>query len=380
MAKNSKLWEGIAVRDLTAKDFRLFEEGQEQTVQSVRLELPSFRIVQDNLGKHPVIVGSGGGLWDYPDYPMTDLNVWLAWPQYVIAYVPPASTPGSCHQIQVKVGRPNLVVWAGSEYCNTKHSASDPLNGTEFGRQLEAALSSPKEGKINLALQVASFYNDPGTARVYITLQYPWKSLKHEFKDGTLYATIGALVMVYNKDGTLAARYSDFACCDYGNQKDPSSNAQASEARSNEDSSLLPSRYENQFDLPPGEYDIRVALSDGENFGFQQTPLTVDNYVGKQLALSDVALSRRVRNLSPDSPEVPTQPPDNYRPLVSKGIDFTPTAETRFHKAETLYAYFEVYDPLLPGPAGTTVQAHLRIVNADTREVLTDFQAVNASP
>jgi hypothetical protein len=98
--------------------------------------------VQDNLGKHPETVGSGGGLWAYPDLPKTDLSRWLAWPQYVLTYVPPKSVVGSCHQIQVKVARANLIVWTRNEYCNTPHPASDPLNGTEFGNNLEKAANA----------------------------------------------------------------------------------------------------------------------------------------------------------------------------------------------------------------------------------------------
>jgi len=116
------------VQGLTAKDFHLFEDGQEQAVQSVKREPPAFQVVRDNLGKHPETIGSGGGRWGYPDQPETYPNLWLSWPQYVIAYIPPVSPPASCHKIQVKVGRPNSIVWTSSEYCNTKQSATtDPL-------------------------------------------------------------------------------------------------------------------------------------------------------------------------------------------------------------------------------------------------------------
>src|SRR5208283_1923909 len=379
VAKDSKLWEQIAVRDLTAKSFHLFEDGQEQRIQSVRLEPPSFRIVQDDLGKHPELIGSGGGVWAYADRPLEDLSVWLAWPQYVIAYVPPSSSSGSCHQIEVKVDRPNSVVWARSEYCNAKHSATDPLNGTDFGKQLEAAITSSKEDKIDLAIKVASFRNNNGSDRIYLTMQFPSTSLKHEFKGGMLHATIGALIMIYNKDGTLAARYSDFACCDYGSQEESNSILQTSETRSSEDVSLLPNRYENQFDLPPGEYEIRVVLSDGENFGRQQAALSGPKYDQNLVAMSNVVLCRRVRKLSADSSDIAAQSFESYTPLVSKGVEFTPTAQTRFHKNETLYAYFEVYDPFAR-PMMTTVQAHLRILDASTGKMVTDFEPVSAAP
>jgi hypothetical protein len=354
VAKNSRRWESIAVSNLDAKEFHLFEDGQEMRIQSVKLEPPSFRPVQDSLGKHPEVVGSGGGIWAYPDRPPTDLSVWLAWPQYVLAYAPPASTIGSCHRIDVKVDRANLTVWARSEYCNTKHPSTDPLSGTEFGKQLEAALNSTKENKIDLRLQVASFYNNTDARRVYLALRFPSDSLKHEFKDGTLYATISILVMVNKKDGSLAARYSDFACCDYGNEKQSVSNAQDT-STSAEGRALMPARYETQFDVSPGEYTIRVVLSDGQNFGRQQAQLNVQNPDPNQLIISDIVLSRRVRKLVSAPSESP-QVLENYTPLVSKGIEFTLAADTQFSQSETLYAYFEVYDPPA-GPAPTTVRA-----------------------
>jgi hypothetical protein len=39
---------------------------KEQPVHRVKLEPPTLRVVTDNLGKHPEIIGSGGGVWAYP--------------------------------------------------------------------------------------------------------------------------------------------------------------------------------------------------------------------------------------------------------------------------------------------------------------------------
>jgi hypothetical protein len=43
VAKDSKLWDSIAVGNLDAKEFHLFEDGQEMRIQRVKLEQPSFR-------------------------------------------------------------------------------------------------------------------------------------------------------------------------------------------------------------------------------------------------------------------------------------------------------------------------------------------------
>jgi hypothetical protein len=37
VAKNEKLWDSIAVKDLTEKDFHLFEDGVEQKIQGAKL-------------------------------------------------------------------------------------------------------------------------------------------------------------------------------------------------------------------------------------------------------------------------------------------------------------------------------------------------------
>jgi hypothetical protein len=378
-AKNQKLWDSIVVKNLTPKDFHLYEDGQEQKIQTARLAPPALRVVQDNLGKHPETIGSGGGVWAYPDRPAADQTAWLAWPQYVLAYIPAKSTPGSCHQIQVKVERANLVVWTRSEYCNTLHPAADPLNGTEFGNKLEAALRSASNNHLDLSLNVAAFPDNPDRARVYVNMSFPWQSLAHEFRDGTLYATIGSLVMVSKKDGTLAARYSDFACCDYGNQQAPKEDAQAATPLSAGTSGLIPDRYETQFELPPGEYDIRVVLSDGVNFGVQKTSLTVENYDSSKLGISDVVLSRRVRKVSTNATEEPAQVTESYTPLISKGVEFTPTANAQFWPDDTLFVYLEINNPLLAGQQGANVQANMRIVDAKSGAVVSTFAPVDTA-
>jgi hypothetical protein len=379
IAHDPHFWDSIAVRGLAAKDFHLFEDGQPREILSVAFEAPDFSIVQDNLGKHPEIIGTGGGRWMYPDLLAADSSVWLPWPQYVIAYVPSVSPAGSCHQIQVKLARPNLIVWARSEYCNTPHPASDPLNGTEFGKQMDDDLTSAQESKIDLKLQAVALSGNTDDARVNIHLAFPSTSLKHEFKNGTLYATIGASGVVYNKDGSVAARFSDFACCDYGNSSKPSSGVQREENLPDQEAAMIPNAYETQMNLPPGEYDIRVVLSDGEKFGRKQIPLIVQNPDQKQPTISEIALCRRIRKVPTDSTETPVKLPGSYTPLVTRGVEFTPTADPHFKRTEMLYAYFEVFDPRVSAQNATKLTAHLKIVDAQTGVLRTEFGPVDAA-
>ena len=46
----AQLVDTLAIRGLSVKDFHLFEDGQQQTVQSVAPEAPGFSMVRDNFG------------------------------------------------------------------------------------------------------------------------------------------------------------------------------------------------------------------------------------------------------------------------------------------------------------------------------------------
>jgi hypothetical protein len=375
MAKDAKLWDDIVVKSLTAKDFHLYEDGQVQKIQRVNLEPPAFRLLQDNLGKHPEIVGSGGGVWGYPDLAKTDLSVWLAFPQYVLSYVPPRSAPGSCHQIQVQVESTKLTVWTRSEYCNTAHPASDPLAGTEFGKKLEAAAGTATQNGIDLQMRSAVFADHTGGARVYVWSSFPWQSLAYKIVNGTLQATIGSLVLLYRKDGSVAAKYSDFACCDYGEKSPPDEMAPAADTLPTAGRAMIPDRYATQFSLPGGEYDLRVVVSDGVHFGVQHAPLTVPSYEAGELTISDIAVCRRVRKVSPES-EQGRRVAVSYAPLVSNGVEFTAAANPQYWPDQMLFAYFEVNKPTVEA-SGAKVQANLRIVKQDSGAIVDRFEPLD---
>ena len=143
----------------------------------------------------------------------------------------------------------------------------------------------------------------------------------------------------------------------------------------------LPTRYETQVDLPAGDYDLEVVLNDGWNFGRAKMPLTVEPYDGKQLALSSVALCKSLRSAAVAAKEnAQADFAPQYVPLVSKDILFSPSGDTGFAKGESLFAYFEVYEPQLTENAAAPVSVHLRILDASTSKVKEDFAAIDAAP
>jgi len=163
-------------RRFAPQAFHVFQDGKEQTIQKVTAQHTTICTwAQDSVGEHCEYSDTPTGKWRIPDegtpgIPPPEMHF------YVIAYAPAPSPDGSCHRIEIKVDRPNSRVYARSQDCNTKHSPSDPLNGTSFGKQLET-------------------------------------SLNRQWWNGQPYATIGTLGTIYGKDGMLAARFSGLGCC-----------------------------------------------------------------------------------------------------------------------------------------------------------------------
>jgi hypothetical protein len=360
------------VPDLAPKDFRLVDDGVEQTIQSVAREHWHWWDLFDNYGGHSEYSGTPTGKWSTSDFDSSVSWYWspLAVESYVIAYVPPQSPKGGCHKIKISVDRPNLTVYHRSEYCNVQHAPSDPLEGTKFGMRMEGDSLSAGKAKIAILAKSGLFFADSGSMRVDLVLEFPWNSLNREWRNGDLLATIGVLGMVYRKDGTLATRFSDQACCPRDTPLGHASSVLDIDW-SNNDKYNIPTRYETQTDLRSGEYDLRVVLSDGKNFGRLNIPLTIESYDKQPLDLSSVALCKRFHKVDPPSYTEGILP-SKFVPLVSKGMEFTLAADTTLKKRDPLFAYFEVYAPSRSGGAAANVQFQLRITSVETSEVKID--------
>lgn len=366
-----------AIFGLTVSDFQVFDDGKQQPILNVTMQKRQY--VWDfrfNKGFHDEFIGPGGGKWTSAEWPQGLASV-IGEPYYLIAYALPESPEGSCHQVKVTVNRSTALVTARREYCNVRHSASDPLNGTGFGKQLEKDLASPKGGKVDTSLLAVPYYSDAESAHVHIALDWPWKSLQRDLPQ-----KIGIVGIVSKNDGNLVTRFSDLREF-IGDEKDKSLRESLSY-----NINMRVTRYERQLSLPPGEYVLRVDLSDGTKFGRAEVPLTVELYGRKALGLSEVSLCKQIQDASGYSPQNPAQlpgtwrgePPGSYVPLISKDIEFKPSADTRFKRGDNLYAYFEVYEPSLLMQPPATVEIQMRILDQKTGKLMSDSQPIDATP
>jgi hypothetical protein len=67
-------------------------------------------------------------------------------------------------------------------------------------------------------------------------------------------------------------------------------------------------------------------------------------------------------------------------PLVSKGWEIIPTADTAFKQAEFLTFYAEVYSPVQAASQVRTVQVHMRIADERTGQVVKELRPLDTAP
>jgi hypothetical protein len=385
---NFRSWEAIPVRNLTAKDFEVFEDGERQMIESVTPAPPPGPFLRDKVDQY---VGPGRGIWTVPEESVlrpdaketknTGIHIEVnlpGWPGYVLAYAPSPSSSGKCHQVAVKVNRRDSLVVSRSEYCNVP-GAADPLAGTKVGKRLTSELVSAKKSKIPLYAAVFAPPASAGASRVRVFLEFPQKPLElHGVDCAAATGIVDVLGMVYSGDGALAAHFSDSKDLPAG---DPTSVGESfGQAVAGESCIIaVPTRYETQLELPAGEYDLRIAYSERGKFGRAEAHFVVEPYDGKYLATSSIALVRHYLDMPTEVRAVATRLPSAFTPLVSKGVDVTPAANANFPANEPLYFHFEVYEPLPTSTEPVKVQVQMRIVDAKSGRAVKNLQPVDAA-
>lgn len=360
------------ITGLSAKDFHVFEDGVEQRVESVAVEQAPVWVVADNVSRHEEYSCTPRGIWACSD--VQELRTGSAGlHMYLISYVPAPSTEGSCHRIKVKVHHnPRATVYARDQYCSINNFSFDSLNGSELGKRLEDVANSGQSVRLPLSVQAGSFRSNSEANRVAIAVEFPWRTLERESDGCFLHASVRLLGLVYKQDGTLVTRFSDIAC--YGTGKTVRFESGPPECGNNKSTYEfmdIPTRYETQVDLLPGDYDLKVAITDGTKFGHVEIPLNVDNYGRNALGVSGVVLCKRFRQPVDRSGGQASVAPQ-YSPLISKGVEFTPTGDTRFGKGDRLIAYFEIYPSKLAGTGTSNVQFRMRVTNVKTGDLKKD--------
>lgn len=312
--------------------------NMQQQMDRMRMIIPPM---QDNATANQQVLyalatGTGG-------FPIINSNDFLAGlnkisaelnEYYVVGYVPPSQDhDGSFHSIKVKVDRKGVEVRSRSGYYDTK--GSDVLKDKPEGKTLEAQAASPQEGDFSVSISTPYFYTEPNVARVNVALVAPAGTFDFQKDKGKFHSKVNILGIAYREDGGVAARFSDTMPLDL-------------EKKEMKEFTKGDFHYQNNFDIAPGKYTLKVVLSaGGQKFGKLETPLSIEPYTGKKFQLSGIALSNTVVPVSQVAGDLDQELMEERTPLVVANAQIVPSADNRFKRGDRIAFYCEVYEPAL---------------------------------
>jgi VWFA-related protein len=275
---------------------------------------------------------------------------------YALGFQPAELADGNCHSLRVDVPGKGLEVQARGSYCNEK--AADLLAGKAQGAALEASVGGAAAGNAAASMEVPYFYSSPGVALVDLAMQMDLGRLKFtKQKNGKLHAELDLVGVAYGADGGVVTKFSDAVSLDFETP---------AEAESVRD---YPYRYERQFRLPAGRYNVRVAFgSGGENFGKAEAPLTIDPWDGQRLTLSAIALARGAHKVPDLTSDLDPSLLEGHKDLIAKSIEVYPSGSNNFRDSEPCIGYLEIQDPLLAGPNPPSYSIGVRVLDRRTGE------------
>ena len=397
-------WPRLAVHNLSRNDFSVFQDGKQQRIESftIKRQNDDPPILSDNLGKYREFLGIGGGTWAAMLWEGADRDVAVFPSQlgYEIGYTPSSYSDGVCHRIQITVTRPDFLVFNRSEYCDASDNrGANPLQGMVLGKRILSDLHEQKRSQMSLNVAAIPVFADNGATRVRIVLDYASKSvLKSCYSDTNRIGLVGTF---WDDRGRDALRFGDLAAQDWDRNFFTGPIWEKLGARFVHGRCVFrsPFRYETQVAIPPGKYRLQVGLMDGKTFSRAEVSVSIPKYRGGQLSLSGIALARRFRDIKTEPPaespisfpprklddlpmrraKSPIALPQNYAPLVSDGVEVTPTANTKFDRNGPFCFFFQIYEPLRPKEAQVKVEAQLRIVDAKTGNVVSQIKPIDAA-
>jgi VWFA-related protein len=275
--------------------------------------------------------------------------------RYVLGFTPVESPDGSCHSLRVQTTRSGLEVRARNAYCNVK--APVQLAAKAEGKALEERVTGPPAGSAAASMELPYFYASPGVALVDLAMEMDLASLKFVKQNGKQHAVLNLAGLAHGADGEVAGRFNDAVPLDFGT-------VQEAEAFLKQ-----PYRYEFQFNLRPGRYNVRVAFgSGGQSFGKVEAPLTIDAWDGQHLALSGIAFASETRKVADLASDLDPSLLEGHKELIARSNEMVPSGSNRLHRSAPCIGYLEIYDSLLAGANPPTFDLGIRVLDRRTGE------------
>jgi hypothetical protein len=268
---------------------------------------------------------------------------------YILGYYSSnAAEDGKYRKIQVKLVGKDLQSNAKVDYRNGYYAGKvfAKFTAGDKERQLEEALTlGDPVSELPLALEVDYFRVAQNRYLVPISLKIP-----------------GSVLALAKKGGKQSTDF-DFI----GQVREQPSGKLVGGVRDNipvklsdSDASQLEHRhlqYDAGLTLPPGKYNLRFLAREnqtGKMGTFETNFVVPDLSVSKDLRLSSVILSSQKEDVKAavGSADNDKRALANH-PLIQNGQKTVPSITRVFRKDQTLYVYFEVYDPAPEGASKT---------------------------
>jgi VWFA-related protein len=277
---------------------------------------------------------------------------------YSLAFYPPQEGARTdFHQLKVQVKRPGITLKYKQGYSletpatATAASLMPQIPGAEaralaagalIAREPEIGASDASSPKLAASMQLPYFYTAPNVAVVDLGLQIAATGLK-----ANQHAELTVDAVASRSDSGVAARFTDAVKVDSVTKS--------------------PYRYEHQFRLAPGSYNVRVAFSFGEEAsGKAEMPLTIDAWDGQHLALSGVALARDTRKVTDLASVLDSASLEGRKALIARSVEIIPAGSSRFRRGEPCFAFVEIYEPLLAKPNPPKISLQIRVLDRQT--------------
>jgi len=256
---------------------------------------------------------------------------------YEIAYPPKSEREdGHFRKIEVKLARTGLRVETRGGYFAVPDTGTHPPTPAEVAG-LRALDTQPRPHAFEFLSRAYRFRDAGGAAQYAIAFEMPIANLTATPEEAThqhrLHASL--LALVKNADGEIVDRIG----------KDVPSEV-ADDRLAGVRVELM--TYQRAVNLPPGRYTVETAVVDHEGNRASTGTLRIENHPERGVGLSDLALIRRLENLS-----APRDPGD---PFEYAGKRVLPFVTTDLFPGARPFIYFMIY----PEP-GNPAQPVLRV-------------------
>jgi VWFA-related protein len=242
---------------------------------------------------------------------------------YVLGYVSTnEAQDGKFRHVKVRVDRPGLKVEHRSGYYAPRDFGHARREDREY--QLEDQLLSDLSARdFPVWLQTSYFRLAADRYYVPLSIALPGSAVPFMRKGGEDRASIDLIGVVRDEVDRPVARLRDtVTVAAPGAQEVRRKNVQ----------------YQTGFVLPPGRYRIKVVVRENQEgaFGSFEAEVRVPDLRAAKVRLSSVVMGTQLR---------PDAHPDARNPLSREGSELLPNVTHVVSAGQTLFFYYEVYDP-----------------------------------